>query len=42
MKEKNANIAAGIVCLGLAYMGFEYESGWAFLGSVLAFLSAID
>lgn len=41
MNEKG-KIAAGIVCLGLAYMGFEYESGWAFLGSVLAFLSAID
>lgn len=34
-----SKIACAIVCVGLAYLGFEYDSGWAFAGAVLAFLS---
>ena len=31
-------LAQAIGCIGLAYLGFEYESYWAFIGSVLLFL----
>ena len=31
-------LAQAIGCIGLAYLGFEYESSWAFVGSVLLFL----
>ena len=42
MKEKNVNITARIICVGLAYLGFEYDSGWAFAGSVIAFFNVLD
>lgn len=33
-----SNIGYGLVCIGLAALGFHYNSAWAFVGSVLAFM----
>lgn len=39
----NSNkVALVILCLGLTVAGFEYDSGWAFVGAVISFLSAVD
>ncbi len=35
-------IALVLMCVGLAYLGFEYDSGWAFFGSFVAFIGAVD
>ena len=32
------NLALVLLCVGLAYLGFEYNSGKAFFGSLVAFL----
>lgn len=35
-------IAIVIGMVGLAYLGFEHDSGWCFAGSAWLFLSACD
>ncbi len=32
------NLAKAIVCLGLTYFGFEYDSGFAFCGAIIALM----
>lgn len=34
-----SKIGCAIACVGLAYLGFEYDSGLAFAGALLAYLS---
>ena len=41
-KKGLGKIAAAIVCVGLAYLGFEYDNGWAFAGSLLCLGSILD
>jgi len=33
------SLAIALLCLGLVYFGFEYDSGWCFVGAFLAFFS---
>ncbi len=35
------NIAKAIVFVACMYFGFKYNSGWAFCGAVLMFLSIL-
>jgi len=36
-----SDIGLSIAAVGFAYMGFEYDSGWAFLASVLLVLNLL-
>ena len=35
-------IALTLLCVGLAYLGFEYDSFWAFAGAFVTFMTIID
>lgn len=35
-------LALTIAALGFAYYGFEHDSGWAFVGSIISLLSLTD
>jgi len=35
-------LIAAVLCITLVSFGFTYDSGWAFFGSVIAFLVALD
>ncbi len=35
-------LISAVLCITLALLGFTYDSGWAFLGSVIAFVVALD
>lgn len=39
--ESIKRVLATIICIGLTFAGFHYDSGWAFLGAVLAFLTVL-
>ena len=35
-------IALVVLCVGLTYLGFEYDSFWAFAGAFVTFMTKID
>lgn len=41
-KEGLGKIAAAIVCVGLAYLGFEYDNVWFYAGSLLCLGYILD
>ena len=43
MSDKNTNkVICWVGCIALTLIGFEYQSGWAFVGAVIAFCGAMD
>ncbi len=43
MSDKSIKrILASVICIGLTFAGFHYDSGWAFCGAVIAFMEALD
>lgn len=43
MSDENTNkMICWVGCIALTLIGFEYHSGWAFVGAVVAFMGAID
>lgn len=43
MSDKSTNrLICWVGCIALTLIGFEYQSGWAFVGAVLAFFGAVD
>lgn len=43
MSDKNTTrVICGAMCIALTLIGFHYDSGWAFIGAVIAFCGVMD